>query len=74
MRHERGSEVMQVGDGKVLRVEDVMSVLGVSRWMVYEMIRRGELPVLRVGRLVRIPREALDAWIEAKTKRPREVA
>ena len=59
---------------QVLKVEDAMSVLGVSRWMVYEMIRRGELPVLRVGRLVRIPREALDEWIATKTEHSRDVA
>lgn len=63
-----------MSERKVLRVEDAMSVLGVSRWMVYEMIRRGELPVLRVGRLIRIPQEALDAWIAAHTEQPHEVA
>lgn len=60
-----------MSERKVLRVEDAMSVLGVSRWMVYEMIRRGELPVLRVGRLIRIPEDALDAWIAEQTRPPR---
>lgn len=58
----------------ILRVEDAQRMLGVSRWMIYEMIRRGELPVLRVGRLIRIPRHALEAWIETQTHRPNEVA
>jgi excisionase family DNA binding protein len=63
-----------MGETTILRVEDAQRILGVSRWMVYELIRRGELPVLRVGRLIRIPRPALEAWIEAQTKRPNEVA
>jgi excisionase family DNA binding protein len=63
-----------MGETMILRVEDAQRILGVSRWMVYELIRRGELPVLRVGRLIRIPRPALEAWIEAQTKRPNEVA
>jgi excisionase family DNA binding protein len=58
----------------VLRVEDAVRILGVSRWMVYEMIRRHELPVLRVGRLIRIPKHALEAWIETNTRQPGEVA
>ncbi len=63
-----------MSEQKVLRIEDVMSILGVSRWTAYELIRRGELPVLRVGRVVRIPRQALDAWIKDNTIQPHEVA
>jgi len=54
-------------DSKLMRVEDVQRVLGISRWKTYEMITRGELPVLRIGRLVRVPRPALDEWIAANT-------
>ena len=62
------------GDRQVLRVEEVHRMLGVSRWKAGEMIRRGELPVLRIGRLVRVPRHALEAWIEANTHTPGEAA
>jgi excisionase family DNA binding protein len=55
----------------LLKVEDVQRLLGIGRWKVYELITRGELPVLRIGRLVRVPRPALEAWIEAKTERPK---
>jgi excisionase family DNA binding protein len=42
-----------------LRVEEAAEVLGVSRAFVFSLIRRGELDSRKVGRLRRIPREAL---------------
>lgn len=60
-----------VGDEPaLLRVEQVAAQLGVNRSTVFELLKRGELPVLRIGRLVRIPRKALDAWIEGRTELP----
>ena len=32
------------------------------------MLRAGELPVIRLGRSVRIPRRALAEWIEQRTE------
>ncbi len=54
----------------LLEVEEARRILGVSRWKIYELIHRGELPVLRIGRLVRIPRRALEEWIVANTRHP----
>ena len=48
---------------ELLRVEEAAKVLGVGRTKVYELIGRGEMPVVRIGRCVRIPRRALDQWI-----------
>lgn len=58
------------GKPELLRVEQVAAELGVHRSTVFEMLRRGELPVLRMGRLVRVPRKALDVWIEKRTELP----
>jgi excisionase family DNA binding protein len=60
-------EVIEMDDKLLLRAEDVQQLLGIGRWKVYEMITRGELPVLRIGRLIRVPRPALDDWIVANT-------
>jgi excisionase family DNA binding protein len=54
----------------VLRVVDVAHLLQVSESAVYALIASGELPSLRVGRSVRVPREALEAWITARTVTP----
>lgn len=48
---------------ELLRVEEAAKVLGVGRTKVYELIGRGEMPVVRIGRCVRIPRQTLDQWI-----------
>ena len=52
----------------LLRVEEVSQMLGIGRSTVFEMIARHELPVLRIGRLVRVPRHALDDWIAERTE------
>jgi len=39
----------------LLNVNEVASVLGCGRTYVYGMIQRGELPVVKLGRLTRIP-------------------
>jgi putative molybdopterin biosynthesis protein len=51
----------------LLRVNEVAVLLRVGRWTVYELIRRGELPALRIGRLVRVPRHGLEAWVRRST-------
>jgi excisionase family DNA binding protein len=38
-------------------------VLRVPKARVYELIRQGRLPAVRVGRLVRVPEEELRVWI-----------
>jgi len=43
-----------------LTVEEVAAVLGISRGLGYEVVRSDELPSLRLGRRVVIPRRALD--------------
>lgn len=57
-----------MGDRELLTVEEAQHVLGIGRSKAYEMIRRGELPALRMGRLVRIPRGALRRWIDEHTE------
>jgi len=44
-------------------VEEAATVLGISRSLAYEAVARGEVPHLRVGRRVLIPRGWLEEWI-----------
>lgn len=43
----------------VLRVEDLMPILGIGRNTAYELVRSGEIKSIRVGRQIRILKEAL---------------
>ena len=47
----------------VLRVEDLMSLLAVGRNTAYELIRCGAIRNFRVGKQVRIPKDALIEYI-----------
>lgn len=47
----------------LLTIEDVQNVIQLGRTKVYELIRTGQLPVIRIGRSVRIRREVLERWL-----------
>lgn len=50
-----------------LTVEEAAGLLGISRALAYELVGRGELPGLRLGRRVVVPRRAIDALLDAAT-------
>jgi len=47
-----------------LKVEEVAKMLGISRNLAYEMARTGQLPTLRFGRRLLVPRHALERMLE----------
>lgn len=51
-----------------LSVRETAEHLGVGRNRIYDLIRTGELPYIRIGRTIRIPTETLAAWIAARTE------
>lgn len=46
-----------------LTVEEAAALLGISRAFAYEAVRRGEIPSIRIGRRVLVPRVALDRLV-----------
>ena len=49
-----------------LRVEDLMPILGIGRNTAYELIRSGQIRSVRIGRQIRIPREALLEFLDGR--------
>ena len=49
---------------KTLSVKEAAEVLGVSRNLVYEAARRGEIRVVRIGRRLVVPADALAALLD----------
>ena len=45
---------------QTLTVEEAAAILGIGRNSAYEAIRRGEIPALRLGRRLLVPRRALE--------------
>ena len=44
-------------------VPEVADILRLSEWSVYDAVRQGLLPSVRIGRKVRIESEAFQAWV-----------
>lgn len=51
----------------LLTVRQVEAALQLGRTRTYELLRSGQLPMLRVGRLIRVSRIALEVWIARQT-------
>lgn len=47
-------------DSAVLTVDEVAGELRIGRRQAYAAIERGEIPSIRIGRTIRVPR----AWLE----------
>lgn len=54
----------------LLTVPEAATLLRVSRAFTYELIARGDLPVVRLGRRVLIPREELERHVRASIGGP----
>jgi len=66
MKKERNTETEPI----LLRGEEVPQLLGVSRALAYRWMSAGVLPTVRIpgGRTVRVPLEALLAWVQSQTQ------
>ncbi len=51
---------------QLLKNEEVARILHVSRSFAYLLMRRGEIPTVRIGTAVRVRREDLEQYISEK--------
>ena len=47
----------------VLRVEDLSRALGIGRNSAYELVRSGKIRSIRIGKQLRIPKDALIKYL-----------
>ena len=47
-----------------MTVSEAAEFLGISRAFAYELVARGEIPAVRFGRRVVVPRRALETLLE----------
>ena len=52
----------------ILTVEQMARTLQLSRARSYQLVRRPGFPVVRFGRAIRIPRDALVRWLDHQLK------
>jgi excisionase family DNA binding protein len=61
---------------RLMMTVEAGEVLGISRSLAYELVRRGEIPSLRLGRRIVVPVHALEisssglAWLRGRDARP----
>ncbi len=57
------SYMQQIEEKEWLTVVELQRWLAIGRWKAYRLIETGELPAHRVGRLIRIRRSDVEAWL-----------
>ena len=55
-----------------LTADELVRWLEIGRTKTYEMLRSGEIPSYKIGRIRRIRRQDVDAWLERNKYRPGE--
>lgn len=56
-----------VQSDKLLNAQDIAKMLNVSKPQVYLMMRRGDFPVVKMGRLVRARQSDIEEFINRST-------
>lgn len=51
----------------VLCVEDLTTILCIGRNNAYELVRSGRIRSIRIGKQIRIPREAVQEFLNGKS-------
>jgi len=65
MKREQGGKDT-VREKEWLTLTEVQRVLELGRTKTYELVAGGEIPAVRIGRVLRVNREELDRWLETK--------
>jgi excisionase family DNA binding protein len=55
--------------GRLLTLNQAAEYLALSHWTLRRLVWRGDLPHVRIGRLVQLDRADLDAWIDSQKTR-----
>ena len=56
----------------LLRPAEAAEVIAVSRARVYQLLKTGDLPSIRVGGRLRVPIDELRAWVRGQASRNSE--
>jgi len=59
---------------QLLRVETVAKALSIGRSKAYELVSRGEIPSVTIGKCRRVPATSLARWIAERTTEAEAVA
>lgn len=57
---------MSLPDRMAFTVPEVAAELMLPVSTVYDLIKRGEIPSVRVGKRIRVPKQRLEEWVNGK--------
>lgn len=60
-------------DRLLLRPTEAAEAIGIGRSKIYELLASGDLPSIRIGGSVRVPVDALRAWIDRQLAERTEI-
>ena len=68
-RHRKAqySNISPISDMQMLTPDDIMQALRLSRSTVYNMLKRGEIPSVKIGNMLRVNKGAFEHWLEQRT-------
>ena len=75
MSKARAGEVVETnGDPRTYTIDEVARALGVNRNSAYQAARAGELPVIKIGRRMLVPKIAFERMLEGagETSAPKD--
>ena len=55
----------------LLNPKEVATLIGFGRNKTYKLIRSGEIPSVRIGGRLRVPRQVLDEWVQSLAEQSR---
>lgn len=55
---------------QTLRIADAAKILGIGRTAAYAAIKRGEIPSIRIGGIILVPKPALDKMLGSVPENP----
>ena len=67
---KRGKLEAGVESKEWFTTDELVRWLGLGRTKTYEMLRTGEIPSYKIGRVRRIRRQDLEVWLESNRFRP----
>jgi excisionase family DNA binding protein len=50
----------------LMTVDELAEYLGITRDTVYRKVKAGEIPSIRIGRLLRFPKKTIENWLGQK--------
>lgn len=60
----RRTELLPVSERLALSVEEAGALLGISRDLAYDLVNQGQIPSVRLGRRLVVPRKALETLMD----------